>query len=68
MTLAAAKVVVAEQMKIQGTTSTQLSTLFKKELEQIQHEFADKHYWKEIQPKVYLNRMNHSESYPSFFK
>ncbi|CAF3324996.1 unnamed protein product [Rotaria sp. Silwood1] len=58
MTLAAAKVVVAEQMKIQGTSSSQLSLMFKQEIEQIQKEFADKIYWKISQPKVYLHRID----------
>ncbi|CAF0729259.1 unnamed protein product [Adineta ricciae] len=57
MTLAAAKVVVAEQMKIQGTSSSQLSLLFKKEIEQMQNEFNDKIYWKISQPKVYLHQI-----------
>lgn len=62
MTLAAAKVVVAEQMKLQSPAASQLSTLFRKELEEIQREFPSRTYWKVIQPKVYLNRMNHRES------
>jgi hypothetical protein len=57
MTLAAAKVVVAEQMKIQGTSSSQLSLMFKQEIEQIQKEFIDKIYWKISQPKVYLHQI-----------
>ena len=57
MTLAAAKVVVAEQMKIQGTSSSQLSLMFKQEIEQIQKEFNDKIYWKISQPKVYLHQI-----------
>ncbi|UJR33382.1 hypothetical protein I4U23_020830 [Adineta vaga] len=57
MTLAAAKVVVAEQMKIQGTSSGQLASFFKKEIEQIQKEFIDKIYWKISQPKVYLHQI-----------
>jgi hypothetical protein len=57
MTLAAAKVVVAEQMKIQGTSSNELSHMFKLEIEQIQKEFADKIYWKISQPKVYLHQI-----------
>jgi len=57
MTLAAAKVVVAEEMKIQGTSSNQLSATFKLEIEQIQKEFIDKIYWKISQPKVYLHQI-----------
>lgn len=56
MTLAAAKVVVAEQMKIQGTSSSQLTFMFKKEIEQIREDFFDKSYWKISQPKVYLHQ------------
>lgn len=59
MTLAAAKVVVAEQMKIQGKSSTELSLLFKQEIEQIQNQFSDKTYWKHTQPKVYLHSLEH---------
>jgi hypothetical protein len=55
MTLAAAKVVVAEQMKIQGTLSKELSIMFKHEIEKIQKEFTDKIYWKISQPKIYLH-------------
>ncbi|CAF0795611.1 unnamed protein product [Rotaria sordida] len=58
MTLSAAKVVVAEQMKIQGTSSSQLSFMFKQEIEQIQKEFSDKIYWKISQPKVYLHQVD----------
>lgn len=61
MTLAAAKVVVAEQMKIQGTSSSQLSLMFKKEIEQIQKEFTDKIYWKISQPKVYLHQVENGK-------
>ena len=57
MTLAAAKVVVAEQMKIQGNSSNQLSLMFKHEIEQIQKELMDKVYWKISQPKVYLHQI-----------
>jgi hypothetical protein len=57
MTLAAAKVVVAEEMKIQGTSSNELSHMFKLEIEQIQKEFTDKIYWKISQPKVYLHQI-----------
>lgn len=62
MTLSAAKVVVAEQMKLQSSNTSRLSVSFRKEIEQIQNEFPDKSYWKVMQPKIYLNRMNHSES------
>lgn len=58
MTLAAAKVVVAEQMKIQGSSSSQLSLEFKDELERIRNEFTDKFYWKVSQPKVYLHQID----------
>ncbi len=64
MTLAAAKVVVAEQMKIQGSSSNQLSLMFKFEIEQIQKEFLDKIYWKISQPKVYLHQIENRK----FFK
>jgi hypothetical protein len=57
MTLAVAKVVVAEQMKIQSTSSSALSLMFKQEIEQIQKEFLDKIYWKISQPKVYLHQI-----------
>ncbi len=57
MTLAAAKVVVAEQMKIQGTLSKELSVMFKVEIENIQKEFTDKIYWKISQPKIYLHQI-----------
>jgi len=57
MTLAAAKVVVAEQMKIQGTLSKELSIMFKREIEKIQKEFTDKIYWKISQPKIYLHQI-----------
>ncbi|CAF3920184.1 unnamed protein product [Adineta steineri] len=57
MTLAASKVVVAEQMKLQGTSSNQLTLLFKAEIEQIQKDFIDKMYWKISQPKVYLHQI-----------
>ena len=59
MTLAAAKVVVAEQMKIQGRSSNELSLRFQQEIEQIQKEFSDKTYWKLTQPKVYLHQLEH---------
>jgi hypothetical protein len=58
MTLAAAKVVVAEQMKIQGTSSSQLTLMFKEEIKQIQKDFIDKIYWKISQPKVYLHQID----------
>jgi hypothetical protein len=58
MTLAASKVVVAEQMKIQGTLSKELSVMFQHEIEQIQKEFNDKIYWKISQPKVYLHQID----------
>ena len=61
MTLAAAKVVVAEQMKIQGKSSNQLSIMFKEEIENIQKNFADKIYWKISQPKIYLHQMDNCE-------
>lgn len=61
MTLAAAKVVVAEQMKIQGTSSKELSVLFQQEIEQIQKEFTNKVYWKIAQPKVYLHQLETSK-------
>jgi hypothetical protein len=64
MTLAASKVVVAEQMKIQGSSSNQLSLMFKFEIEQIQKEFLDKIYWKISQPKVYLHQIENRK----FFK
>ena len=59
MTLAAAKVVVAEQMKLQGRSSTELSLQFKQEIEQIEREFSDQTYWKVTQPKVYLHQLEH---------
>ena len=62
MTLAASKVVVAEQMKIQGRSSTELSLLFKQEIEQIEKEFLDKIYWKVTQPKVYLHQLEHRKN------
>jgi hypothetical protein len=55
MTLAAAKVVVAEQMKIQCSLSSQLALQFREEIQQIQNEFTEKIYWKVSQPKVYLH-------------
>ncbi|CAF2853759.1 unnamed protein product [Rotaria sp. Silwood2] len=58
MTLPAAKVVVAEEMKIQGTSSSQLSLMFKQEIEHIQKEFIDKIYWNISQPKVYLHQID----------
>ena len=58
MTLAASKVVVAEQMKIQGTSSSQLALMFKQEIDQIQKDFTDKIYWKISQPKVYLHQID----------
>jgi hypothetical protein len=61
MTLAAAKVVVSEQMKLQGANSGQLSLMFQQEIEQIKKEFNDQPYWKISQPKVYLNPMNNSK-------
>jgi len=59
MTLAASKVVVAEQMKLQSSATSHLSTLFRQEMKQIQNDFVDRTYWKVVQPKIYLNRMNH---------
>lgn len=58
MTLAAAKVVVAEQMKIQSTSSKELSQLFQKEINDIQKDFNDKIYWKISQPKIYLHQID----------
>ncbi|CAF1624739.1 unnamed protein product [Rotaria magnacalcarata] len=58
MTLAVAQVVVAEQMKIQSASSSQLSQMFKQEIEQIQRQFTDKIYWKISQPKVYLHQLD----------
>lgn len=66
MTLAAAKVVVAEQMKIQGRSSSELSLLFKQEIEQIEKEFPDKIYWKVTQPKVYLHQLEHRKHTHNF--
>lgn len=64
MTLAAAKVVVAEQMKIQGSSSNQLSVQFQQEIELIEKEFSEKSYWHLSQPKVYLHQI---ESRTLFF-
>ena len=68
MTLAAAKVVVAEEMKVQGSSSSRLSMLFMKEIQQIQHIFGDKTYWKNQEVKVYLHRMKNGESVRLFFE
>ena len=56
MTLAAAKVVVAEQMKLQSASSTQLSVMFEDEIRRIQNDVVDRVYWKASQPKVYLHQ------------
>jgi hypothetical protein len=55
MTLAVAQVVVAEQMKIQSTSSSQLSIMFQDEIERIQRELPDETYWQHSSPKVYLH-------------
>lgn len=57
MTLAAATVVVAEQMKLQITASSQLSVSFSEELKEIVKVFNDNYYWISLNPKVFLHRL-----------